>query len=60
MFKNDFKRIGIACGPHKTEYQICVKKYDKIEKDFPKECFMNKNTLELISTCIFSSSYNCW
>ena len=24
MFKNDFKKIGIACGPHKTEYQMCV------------------------------------
>jgi uncharacterized protein YkwD len=24
MFKNDFRKIGIACGPHKTEYQMCV------------------------------------
>ena len=24
MFKNDFKKIGIACGPHKTEFQMCV------------------------------------
>jgi hypothetical protein len=28
--------------------------YDKIKKEFSKNCFMNKNTLELISTCIFS------
>ena len=28
--------------------------YDKIKKEFPKNCFINKNTLELISTCIFS------
>ena len=27
---------------------------DLITKNFPKDCFMNKNTLELISTCIFS------
>ena len=24
MFKNDFRKIGIACGPHKTEHQMCV------------------------------------
>lgn len=29
-------------------------KTEKITKNFPKDCFMNKNTLELISTCIFS------
>ena len=28
--------------------------YEKITKNFPKDCFMNKNTLELIYTCIFS------
>jgi MoxR-like ATPase len=28
--------------------------HEKIIKNFPKDCFMNKNTLELISTCIFS------
>ena len=30
------------------------KNYDNISKNFPKDCFMNKNTLELIYTCIFS------
>ena len=34
-----------------TQYQP---NYDKIKKDFPKECFINKNTLEFISTCVFS------
>jgi len=29
-------------------------KTEIIIKNFPKDCFMNKNTLELISTCIFS------
>ena len=24
LFKTDYKKIGIACGPHKTEFQMCV------------------------------------
>ena len=24
LFKRDYRRVGIACGPHKTEYQITV------------------------------------
>jgi hypothetical protein len=24
LFKTDYQKIGIACGPHKTEYQMCV------------------------------------
>lgn len=24
LFRPDYKRVGIACGPHKTEYQITV------------------------------------
>ena len=24
LFKDDFKKIGIACGPHETEFQMCV------------------------------------
>lgn len=24
LFKSDYLKIGIACGPHKTEYQMCV------------------------------------
>jgi hypothetical protein len=24
LFKSDYKKVGIACGPHKTEYQMCV------------------------------------
>jgi hypothetical protein len=24
IFKSDYQKIGIACGPHKTEYQMCV------------------------------------
>ena len=24
LFKQDYKKVGIACGPHKTEFQMCV------------------------------------
>jgi uncharacterized protein YkwD len=24
LFKSDYKKVGIACGTHKTEYQMCV------------------------------------
>lgn len=24
LFKSDYRKVGIACGPHKTEYQMCV------------------------------------
>ena len=31
--------------------------YDNIKEEFPKSYYINKNTLELISTCIFSLKY---
>ena len=24
LFKDDFKKVGISCGPHETEFQMCV------------------------------------
>ena len=24
LFKDDFNKVGIACGPHQTEFQMCV------------------------------------
>ena len=24
LFKEDFQKVGIACGPHETEFQMCV------------------------------------
>ena len=34
LFKNDYKKIGIACGPHQSEFQMCVMDmaYDFIPK----------------------------
>ena len=44
LFKNEFKKIGIACGPHITEFNVCVMDFayeffpkklkKKIEKDY--------------------------
>ena len=35
LFINDFKKIGIACGPHQTEFQMCV--MDFAYEFFPKK-----------------------
>ena len=24
LFKQDYQKVRIACGPHKTEFQMCV------------------------------------
>ncbi len=34
------------------------KNFDNISKNFAKDCFMNRNTLELIYTCIFSLKHD--
>ena len=39
---------------YNTNYK---KNYDKIKNEFPKSCFKNTNTLELIYSCIFSLKY---
>ena len=44
LFKNDYKKVGIACGSHKTEYKMCVMDfaYDFIPKSLGKEYSNNK------------------
>ena len=39
LFNSDYKKIGIACGPHKTEFQMCV-------MDFAAEFFPNKKAVK--------------
>ena len=54
LFRNDYKKIGIACGPHQTEFQMCVMDlaYDFIPKgqeqqnvnmNFKKQMNVNQN-----------------
>ena len=46
LFKNDYKKIGIACGPHQTEFQMCVMDlaYDFIPKGQNNNMNNNPNT----------------
>ena len=45
LFKNDYKKIGIACGPHQTEFQMCVMDlaYDFIPKGQNNNMNNNQN-----------------
>ena len=45
LFKNDYKKIGIACGPHQTEFQMCVMDlaYDFIPKGQNNNINNNQN-----------------
>ena len=44
LFKNDYKKIGIACGPHQTEFQMCVMDlaYDFIPKGQEQQNIKNQ------------------
>ena len=41
LFKSEFKKVGIACGPHKTEFQLVV--MDFASEFFPKKMKNNDN-----------------
>jgi hypothetical protein len=61
LFKSDYRKIGIACGPHKSEYQMCVMDfaYDfhpneseskhKVDKDISNNINSSKPKLNDIS-----------
>jgi hypothetical protein len=42
LFKSDFKKVGIACGPHKSEFQMCV-------MDFAYDFFPLNNNVNNLS-----------
>jgi uncharacterized protein YkwD len=44
LFKTDYYKIGIACGPHKSEYQMCVMDFAYDFKPFEKKGKSNINT----------------
>ena len=50
LFKNDYKKIGIACGPHQTEFQMCVMDlaYDFIPKG-QEQANMKKNKMNVMN-----------
>ena len=47
LFRNDYKKIGIACGPHQTEFQMCVMDlaYDFIPKGQEQRNINMKNQI---------------
>ena len=47
LFKNEYKKIGIACGPHQTEFQMCVMDlaYDFIPKGQEQQNMNMKNQM---------------
>ena len=47
IFRNDYKKIGIACGPHQTEFQMCVMDlaYDFIPKGQEQQNINMKNQI---------------
>ena len=45
LFINDFKKIGIACGPHQTEFQMCV--MDFAYEFFPKKIKEDNSSIML-------------
>ena len=51
LFKNDYKKIGIACGPHQTEFQMCVMDlaYDFVPKGQAQENNFLLTNINLIS-----------
>ena len=61
LFKNDYKKIGIACGPHQTEFQICVMDlaYDFIPKNQEKgNMNMNNNVQNKMGTNMNNNNMN--
>ena len=50
LFKNDYKKIGIACGPHQTEFQMCVMDlaYDFIPKG-QEQANMKNNKMNVMN-----------
>ena len=61
LFKNDYKKIGIACGPHQTEFQMCVMDlaYDFIPKNQEKgNMNMNNNVQNKMEANINNNNMN--
>ena len=49
LFRNDYKKIVIACGPHQTEFQMCVMDlaYDFIPKGQEQQNVNMKNQMNM-------------
>ena len=46
LFKDDYKKIGIACGPHESEFQMCVMDFAFDFKGLNEPNNMNNNLIQ--------------
>ena len=60
MFNKDYKKVGIACGPHKTEFKMCVMDFanDFLPLENINETNINTNNKNMINNIKMVSLIN--
>ena len=60
LFKQDYQKVGIACGPHKTEFQMCVMDfaYDFQPLQNNNEVKINMNKEDMMNNSNFANQNN--
>ena len=60
LFKPDYQKVGIACGPHKTEFQMCVMDFafDFQPLNEQKEMQVNMNKEDMMNNSNFANQNN--
>ena len=60
LFKADYQKVGIACGPHKTEFQMCVMDFafDFQPLSEGKEMQVNMNKEDMMNNSNFANQNN--
>ena len=60
LFKQDYQKVGIACGPHKTEFQMCVMifAFDFQPLNSGNEMKVNMNREDMMNNSNFANQNN--
>ena len=60
IFKQDYQKVGIACGPHKTEFQMCVMDFafDFQPLNAPNEMKVMMNKEDMMNNSNFANKNN--
>ena len=60
LFKQDYQKVGIACGPHKTEFQMCVMDFafDFQPLNAVKEMQVKMNKEDMMNNSEFANQNN--
>ena len=60
LFKSDYQKVGIACGPHKTEFQMCVMDfaYDFKPLNAGNEMKIQMNKEDMMNNSNFANQNN--